>query len=211
MKKILTLSILLAGTALAQFSTSISHAASAGFAEAQKYSIILKDTQAPYIGAKNGRIIGAVFVDAQCGHCKDFKESLLQVMPKFKDLRFNVLEYPIFGQVSEQIGRACIAASDQGEGKYEKFLQALLKSGSTTLDEIKEVAATVGLDASKLVADMNSKAVTDKMGHYINLGKSLNVEGTPYVIIGDESFPGAIPASALQNKIEEASKKNSRA
>lgn len=211
MKKILKTSIILAGTALTHLSAPALHAAAPGFAEAQKYSMILKDTNAPYIGAKNGRIIGAVFVDAQCGHCKDFKQSLLQVMPKFKDLRFNILEYPIFGQVSEQIGRASIAAADQGEGKYEKFVHALLQSGATSIDDIKEVATSVGLDTNKLVADMNSKEVTNKMGHYINLGKSLNVEGTPYVIIGDEAFPGAIPASALENKIEEASKKNSRA
>lgn len=184
-------------------------AESPNFVSAQKISILLKDKEAPFIGDKEGQIIGAVFVDALCGHCKTFKSSLIEVLPKFKNVRFNILEYPIFGETSELIGRASIAAANQGAEKYQKFIEAMSHVGSTiTLGQIKGTASALKMDSDKLEHDMYSKEVTAKMGQYINIGRSMNVEGTPYVIIGDETFAGALPATILEEKIHSALNKS---
>lgn len=207
MRNTLKTALLLLCLTLLSAETSPLHAADS-FVQQQKLSLLLKNSETAYIGSKNGRIVGAVFVDALCGHCKHFKATLMEVMPNFKDARFNIIEYPIFGETSEMISKASMAAALQGEDKYLKFLEAMSKAGnSISIKQILGTATALKMDSSKLLQDMDSAKVKAQLDQFKSIGQSLDIHGTPYVIVGDEVFPGAMQADDLTAKIEEALKK----
>jgi protein-disulfide isomerase len=70
-----------------------------------------------------------------------------------------------------------------------------------------EAAEKVGLDVAQLKKDMADTAVTDALGRSEKLAKDLGIQGTPFMIIGDQSFPGAIKEDQMKAAIAEARKK----
>jgi protein-disulfide isomerase len=208
MKATLKTALLLSCLTIVSAKTCTLHAVDS-FVQQQKLSLLLKNSETAYIGSKNGRVVGAVFVDALCGHCKSFKSTLMEVMPKFKDARFNIIEYPIFGEASEMISKASMAAALQGEDKYLKFIEAMGKAGNAiSINQILGTATALKMDSAKLLQDMDSGKVKAQLDQFKSIGESLDIHATPYVVVGDELFPGAMKANDLEDKIEEVLKKN---
>ena len=56
-----------------------------------------------------------------------------------------------------------------------------------------KIAIEVGLDVTKLEADMNGPAVAREMAQVRDLADRFQIGGTPFLIIGDQAYPGAIP------------------
>jgi predicted DsbA family dithiol-disulfide isomerase len=69
---------------------------------------------------------------------------------------------------------------------------------------IMKVAASVGLDMDKLKQDMKSPDIDKQLQANIDLGKTLDLDGTPSFIVGDVIVPGAISADDLKQLIADA-------
>ena len=60
-----------------------------------------------------------------------------------------------------------------------------------------EFAKEAGLDTAKLAEDMNSDVVARELTNVRDLAERFEITGTPFLIINEQAFPGAIPASQI--------------
>lgn len=75
------------------------------------------------------------------------------------------------------------------------------ESAPATEDSISADATRLGLNAKKLLRDMNSPAVTEKLAANASLAQTLGISGTPAFVIGDQLVPGAVGLSDLHKLV----------
>ena len=166
-------------------------------------------------GNPKGDVTVIEFFDYQCGHCKQMKPVIADMLSKNKQVRVVYKEFPIFGKTSEIAARAALAAGMQG--KYIAMHDALLQQTKAMSKElVDETAKTLGLNVAKFQADMDSKVVTETLEANRKLAEKLHLMGTPAFIVlatpaavfkaGSETafIPGGTSAETLQVLINKA-------
>ena len=119
------------------------------------------------------------------------------------DLRLVFREIPILGTVSTLAARAALAS--RAQGLYWPFHRALLvAAGPSDLDHILAVARSVGLDAERLVRDMEAPFPDGLIERNAILANALGVRGTPAFVIGDSMIRGALPLEQFSAAIADA-------
>ena len=170
-------------------------------------------------GNPKGDVTVIEFFDYQCGHCKQMKPVIADMLSKNKQVRVVYKEFPIFGKTSEIAARAALAAGMQG--KYIAMHDALLQQTKAMSKElVDETAKTLGLNVAKFQADMDSKVVTETLEANRKLAEKLHLMGTPAFIVlatpaavfkaGSETafIPGGTSAETLQVLINKAQGKD---
>ena len=66
------------------------------------------------------------------------------------------------------------------------------------------MAADAGLDTEQLKKDMDSDVVARELRNVRDLAQRFEISGTPFLIIGEQAFPGAIPAAQIETALDEA-------
>lgn len=151
----------------------------------------------PVIGNPKGNVTLVEFLDYQCPHCKHVDPLVSQLLSSDANLRVVFKELPIFGEPSEFAARAALAAALQG--KYAALHNALIQAKAPFTDvQLLGIAKTVGLDVSKLQADMSSAAITQELKNNRQLADALNLPGTPaFVIVSTPETATATPTRIL--------------
>ena len=83
-------------------------------------------------------------------------KKMAQAIKKSDNIRWILMDTPIFGDKSEVISRYVLAAGKQG--KFAEFHEALETAQDKTEAGLKEIGKKVGLDIAKLEKDANSDA-----------------------------------------------------
>ena len=130
------------------------------------------------------------------------------------NLRVVYKDFPIFGKGSNYAAKAALAAKMQG--KYQALHDALItKKQRLSPSIVLKTADSVGINTTKLKADMKSKEVEDALKTNMKLAESLRLMGTPAFVVaytpngkfshGNKAFfvPGAASEGALQSLIKE--------
>jgi len=164
---------------------------------------VLNDPLSPVAGNPNGNVTLVEFFDYRCPYCKQVEPALEKLVGDDRQLRFVFKEFPVLGPESETAARVALAARKQG--KYDAFHRAMMAT-SGHIDEavIYKVAASVGLDLDRLKQDMKSPDVDKELKANLELGKKLDLDGTPSFIVGDTIIPGAIGADDLKQLVANA-------
>jgi len=164
---------------------------------------VLNDPLSPVAGNPNGNVTLVEFFDYRCPYCKQVEPALEKLVGDDRQLRFVFKEFPVLGPDSETAARVALAARKQG--KYDAFHRAMMAT-SGHIDEavIYKVAASVGLDLDRLKQDMKSPDVDKELKANLELGKKLDLDGTPSFIVGDTIIPGAIGAEDLKQLVANA-------
>jgi protein-disulfide isomerase len=164
---------------------------------------VLNDPLSPVAGNPNGNVTLVEFFDYRCPYCKQVEPALEKLVSDDRQLRFVFKEFPVLGPDSETAARVALAARKQG--KYDAFHRAMMGT-SGHIDEavIYKVAASVGLDADRLKQDMKSPEIDKELKANLELGKQLDLDGTPSFIVGDTIIPGAIGADDLKQLVAAA-------
>jgi protein-disulfide isomerase len=161
---------------------------------------------APVLGNPDAKKTIFLFSAYSCGYCNRVHGELMRVLNDNDDVRVVVKNFSIHGPLSDAPARATIAAKLQGNDKAAA-LDKLLFEGYYTQDEIKDqnkagaviqknvlkLAEKAGLDVKQLEADMNGPVVARELAQVRDLAERFQIGGTPFLIIGDQAFPGAIP------------------
>lgn len=168
------------------------------------------------VGNPKGNVTLVEFFDYQCGHCKQMRPVLDELIKSNNNLRVIYFEFPIFGKTSEIASRAALAAAMQG--KYDALHQALLKADQHLNEAVVlQIAKSAGLDVDKLKTDMNSQKVTGILEMNRRLAEKLHLMGTPAFIIASTPggqlkagskpafVPGAASPQTLQDLIKNVS------
>jgi protein-disulfide isomerase len=164
---------------------------------------LLNDPATPVAGNPIGDVTLVEFFDYHCPYCKAVAEPLDQLLREDKGVRLVLKEFPILGPDSKLASQAALAAAAQG--KYWEFHQALLDHrGVFDMDTITAIATKVGLDAKKLVADMDGAKTQPLIDSNRKLADSLDVSATPTFIIDGQVVEGAVPLDQLKALIKKA-------
>jgi protein-disulfide isomerase len=164
---------------------------------------VLNDPLSPVAGNPNGNVTLVEFFDYRCPYCKQVEPALEKLIGDDRQLRFVFKEFPVLGPDSETAARVALAARKQG--KYDAFHRAMMATGGH-IDEaaIYKVAASAGLDVDRVKQDMKSPDVDKELKANLDLGKQLDLDGTPSFIVGDTIVPGAIGADDLKKLVAAA-------
>jgi protein-disulfide isomerase len=167
---------------------------------------------APVLGNEKASKTIFVWSAADCPYCRRVHGELTRVLAENKDVRVVVKNFPVHGEISDIPGRWTIAAKIQSNDKaaklYEKIMNQTYWDDANRGDmkvvtaNMKKWAKEVGLDVAKIEKDLNGAVVSQELAQVRELANQFNISGTPYLIINDQVFPGAIPygqiVSALQ-------------
>jgi protein-disulfide isomerase len=149
------------------------------------------------------------FYDPRCPYCRKMMPAIEAMLQKDHGLRLVYKDIPVLGPASVMEARAILAAKAQGG--YMKMQAALMADSSApTADMVKQTARRIGLDPEKLLADMNSNAVTKKIQSNLDLAHTLKVQGTPAFVVDEQMIPGAVDIGQLEMAAADARKHASK-
>jgi protein-disulfide isomerase len=157
----------------------------------------------PVAGNPNGDVTLVEFYDPRCPYCRRMLPAIASLLQHDPKLRLVYKDIPVLGPGSVLETRAILAA--QHQGAYERMQQALMRNPAQPSDAmIRDTAQGLGLDAGKLMADMNSPAVTAKIEANLQLARDMKVEGTPIWFVGQTQISGAVDEGSLAAAVAKA-------
>lgn len=161
------------------------------------------------VGNPNGKVTVVEFFDYNCGFCKRALDDLSRLIKADPNLRVVLKDFPVLGQKSVEAAQVAIAVRKQIKGdKFFEFHQKLLnQKGQIGRAEGLAVAKSMGLDMTKLAADMEEPSVREAIAETLALGDSLGLTGTPSYVVGKEVVVGAVGYDELKQHVDAATKK----
>jgi protein-disulfide isomerase len=163
----------------------------------------LVDPADPVGGNPAGDVTIVEFFDARCPYCKRLEPTMAELLRSDRGVRLVYKDLPILGPPSLLGSKALLAA--QAQGAYEKLRDALMRSSAEISKEsIRTEAQRLGLDWPRLEHEMDDLAIRNRLEANIRLARTLGIQGTPALVIGQELVPGAVELPDLQKAIAEA-------
>lgn len=170
---------------------------------------------APVLGNEKADKTIFLFSAYSCGYCKRVHSELLRVLDERDDVRVVIKNFSIHGVLSDVPARAVIAAKLQGNDKAAALDKLLMAGEYYSQDDMKDqskapakitanvmkLADKAGLDTKQLEKDMNGPVVARELSQVRDLAERFQIGGTPFLIIGDQAFPGAIPYEQIMNAL----------
>lgn len=170
---------------------------------------IFKDATTPVGGNPQGTESLAVFMDPYCGYCKKFHAELDTILSKDKDVKVTFIDIPIMGPGSIVAVKAMLAAKAQG--KYDQLQKAIFTADKhLSKKQIMKIAGSLGIDTKQLEKDMKSKEIQAQIDRNSELAKTLGINGTPTLIVGENTVtvvPGFVSAEELIKTLKESNSK----
>ena len=171
---------------------------------------------APVLGNESAENTIYVWTAASCGYCRRVHGELDRVLAERDDVRVVIKNFSIHGVMSDAPARAMIAAKLQGNDKAAKLVDMIMTreyrpQGKTDDQEklaaeieknIMKFAEEAGLDTKQLKQDMNGEVVARELANVRELAQIFEISGTPFLIINEQAFPGAIPANQIKAALD---------
>jgi protein-disulfide isomerase len=180
-------------------------AAEARGAIAARQKDLLDNPGDPEAGNPHGDVTVVEFYDPRCPYCRRMLPGIEAMLQKDHGIRLVYKDIPVLGPASALEARAIVAA--QKQGAYLKMQAALMKDSSQPSDAmIRATAKTLGLDADKLIADMDAPATTQRIKDNLALAKALKLQGTPAFVVGQQMIPGMVDPDQLEEAVAGARK-----
>ena len=158
-----------------------------------------------------------VWTDFSCPYCRRVHGELARVLADRDDVRVVVKNFSIHGPLSDAPAKAVIAAKLQDPAKAAELTDMLMTREFYSQDDLKDqskigekveanvmkMAKEVGLDTEKLKEDMKGDVVARELRNVRDLAQRFEISGTPFLIVGEQAFPGAVPAAQIETALDE--------
>lgn len=156
-------------------------------------------------GNVEGEITVVEFIDYRCGYCKRAHDEVQALLNDNDDIRYVVKEFPILGQDSVTISRAAISVLvHQGDEAYERFNDAAIRhNGPINENTLRSIAGKAEVDPELMLAHMDDEVVTQVIARNHQLGRAMQISGTPTFLIGSELVRGYVPLDVMQKLVDE--------
>lgn len=176
---------------------------------AQQLSGIRSEVERAFPGAVLGNPKGSVtlveFTDFACTYCRQAVADVEALVAAHPDLKVVVRELPILSPQSADAARMALAAAEQG--KYRAFHHAMFAAGRPSPETIDAAARAAGLDMARAKSVAASAAVANEINRNLELAQTLEFNGTPSWVAGDDVFSGAVGIERLTEAVASARKK----
>jgi len=171
---------------------------------------------APVLGKVDAEKTIFLFTDYSCPYCRRVHGELKKVLENRDDVRVIIKNFVVHGPLSDAPARAVIAAKLQGNDKAVELDKLLMEKDyydrkdlkdQSKLDEkitasVMKIAKKAGLDIKKLEEDMKGDVVSQELKQVRNLSKQFDIGGTPFLIVNDTTFPGAISYDQIMDALK---------
>lgn len=171
---------------------------------------------APIAGNVDAKNTIFLWSDYSCPYCRRVHNELSRVLAERDDVRVVLKNFSIHGALSDAPAKAVIAAKIQDNAKAAALDKMLMDKEYYTPDDMKDqaklpakihanvmkLAKEAGLDTKQLEADMEGDVVKAELQNVRELAQRFEISGTPYLIINDKAFPGAIPYAQIVDALK---------
>lgn len=154
-------------------------------------------------GNPDGDVTVVEFLDYQCGYCKKAHPEVNELIKGDGNIRYIVKEFPILGDASVLASRFAIAVHQvAGDEAYLTVHDDLMEfRGEISEASLTTLATSQGLDASAVMAAMESDKVTEVIAQNRALAQRMQINGTPGFVIGDQMLRGYVPLDGMQQAV----------
>ncbi|MCL1892420.1 MAG: thioredoxin domain-containing protein [Alphaproteobacteria bacterium] len=167
---------------------------------------------APIMGNEAGSKTIFFFTDMLCPYCARAHSELARVVEDNSDVRVVIknMPLPMHGEEAVMAARATIAAKIQSNAKAIALDEALMKDFAkwavkndlkASTKNVMDLAKKAGLDTERLEKDMKGDVVRNELAQVSELAQRFGIQGTPFLIVGDQAFPGAVPAAQIKQAL----------
>jgi protein-disulfide isomerase len=157
-------------------------------------------------GNPNGDITLVEFVDYRCGYCKQAHPEVAAMLKADGNVRFVLKEFPILGEQSVSAARFALAvkliAGEQVYGEVHDKMMTL--RGDFTEATFRKLAEGAGLSADEVLARMSDPKVNEILNANHRLAETLQIDGTPGFVLGDQLLRGYVPPDAMAELLARA-------
>jgi protein-disulfide isomerase len=156
---------------------------------AQNFATLKREHSDLSFGPSNAKVTVIEFFDYKCAYCHAANDWVWNLMETRNDVRVIFKELPILSENSHGAAKAAIAAHKQG--KYKEFHRALMTArGDLGMDQVMQIASTVGLDIERLRKDMADPKVEAQVAGVRSQATELGINGTPGFVINGKLVSG---------------------
>ena len=157
-----------------------------------------------WAGNPEGDVTLVVFTDYNCPYCRATSPEIDRLLASDPKLRVVWREMPVLGPGSDAAAAVALAAAKQG--KYYAFHRALFAGGHPDDAGIAAAAKAAGITPGSLAAESMAPDVQAELQANRELGRQLDIGGTPFYVIGNRTFQGAVGYDRLAAAISDARK-----
>jgi protein-disulfide isomerase len=180
-----------------------SQAQAQGNAIAAQQKALTANPADPEIGNPQARVSVVEFYDTRCPYCREMRPELTALAQQDPHVRVVFKDIPILGPNSVIEARALLAA--QRQGSYPAMQAAIMSNGEPPTDaNLRATATRLGMNADRLMRDMNDPAIAARLAANTALAQSLGITGTPALVIGNQLVPGAVSLLDLKKLVDQA-------
>ena len=161
---------------------------------------------APIIGSSEAKNTVFLWFDYSCPYSRRVYKELEKVLQERKDVRVVLQNYSIHSILSDIPAKAVIAAKFQASEKAILLNNLLMAKEYFQTEDLKnrellpniittnvmELAKEAGLDTRRLSKDMEDNLIKQELKHVRELAQYFKIQGTPFLIINENEFPGVI-------------------
>jgi protein-disulfide isomerase len=170
------------------------------------------------VGSPEAPVIVVEYSDIDCQYCKDFQETMAQLMTEYGPqarVAWVYRHFPLINihEHAAEHAEAAECVAEQNEAMFFPFIDALQRSapGSAEFDPAghEGIVASLGLSTEGFAECMKSDRMVERVTLDFENAADAGGTGTPYSVIlvrGGEPIPvtGALPYDAMKQVIERA-------
>jgi protein-disulfide isomerase len=156
-------------------------------------------------GNPEGDITLVEFIDYRCSYCRRAYPEVQELIESDGNIRVVVKEFPILGEQSVLASRFAIATRMvEGDAAYKQMHDALIAMrGEMNELSLELLAEELGFDAEAISARMQDEEVADIIRANYALAETLEINGTPSYVLGDQLVRGYVPLEGMRAIVEE--------
>lgn len=168
-------------------------------------------------GSRDAKVILIEYSDLECPYCKQFHQTLTQVMGEYDESQFAWIyrQFPIEQlhpkAVTEAIAAECVGKLG-GQEAFWNFVDIIFEvtpaNNGLDLEKLPDYAAQAGVNVSQFQTCLDNEETRSNVEEDLAGGKSAGVGGTPGSFLlntetGESQYlPGALPLTQLQSQID---------
>lgn len=162
--------------------------------------------QSPVTGDIQNKIVLVEFSDFQCPYCQRASKTVSEFINKHRDRVVLVYKHFPLNIHPQAIPAAASAWAAAQQNKFWQYHDILFKKQEQLGESLYVATAEkLGLDLEKFNRDRNSQAAQTAIEQDTQLANQLGINGTPFFVMKDKVFSGAVELSEFEKLLAEVS------
>ena len=145
----------------------------------------------PTVGNTEAEYTIVEFFDYRCGYCSKQANDLARILEEKDNIKIIYLEFPIFGGISDTAARIALSVWNTKPDLYFDIHNQFMNLGSRMKkDSIIDILNQFNLNGEIIFEEAEKNKDNEIIAKNRSLALSLNIRGTPALIINDNLSPG---------------------